>query len=126
MNDNASMRQCGRPASGWYCAVCRRRHRVGQRFIRGRVKVDVLFPDGIGDRAREVLPGVRSVEVPGGTQALQRSDSIEVRVGPRAGAVHRPSLLGAILVKARIVGVDDLPDAQREDIAFLLSLVTDP
>lgn len=44
----------------------------------------------------------------------------------RAGSLPRPNLLGAILVKARAVEVDDLPDAQREDLAFLLSLVSDP
>lgn len=53
---------------------------VGHRFVRGRVKIDVLLPDGIGDRAsRQVVPGVRSVEVPGGTQALERSLPIEIR-----------------------------------------------
>jgi len=100
---------------------------VGHRFVRGVVKIDVLLPDGIGSRApREVKPGVRSVEVPGGTQALSRSVPIEVRTTSTSGTIHRPSLLGAILVKARAVEVDDLPDAQGEDLAFLLSLVPDP
>lgn len=100
---------------------------VGHRFIRGDVKVDVLLPDGIGPRApREVQRGVRSIEVPGGSQALRRSAAIEVRTASASGMIHRPNLLGAILVKARAVEVDDLPDAQREDLAFLLSLVPDP
>jgi len=51
---------------------------------------------------------------------------ISVRTDTRVGNVPRPSLLGAILVKARAIEVDDLPDAQREDLAFLLSLVDDP
>jgi hypothetical protein len=34
--------------------------------------------------------------------------------------------LGAILIKIRAVGVDDVPDNQRSDVAFLLSLVDDP
>lgn len=38
----------------------------------------------------------------------------------------RPSLLGAIVGKAVAVGVDDVPDAQRLDLALLLSLVGDP
>jgi hypothetical protein len=42
------------------------------------------------------------------------------------GLVPRPSLLGAIIAKAEAVGVDDAPEAQREDLAFLLSLVSDP
>ncbi len=100
---------------------------VGHRFVRGNVKIDVLLPDGIGSRApREVAPGVRSVEVPGGSQALRRSVRVTVRTDAQAGTIPRPSLLGAILVKARAIAVDDLPDAQREDLAFLLSLIDDP
>lgn len=100
---------------------------VGHRFIRGDVKIDVLLPDGIGARApREVSPGVRSVEVPGGTQALRRSVQVAVRTDIQVGSIPRPTLLGAILVKARAIEVTDLPDAQREDLAFLLSLVGDP
>ncbi len=100
---------------------------IGHRFVRDAVKIDVLLPDGIGKRAsREVAPGVRSVEVPGGSQALHRSVRVRVRTDKRVGDVPRPSLLGAILVKARAVAVDDLADAQREDLAFLLSLVEDP
>ena len=38
----------------------------------------------------------------------------------------RPSLLGAIIVKAAAVAVDDLPQAQRQDLALLLSLIADP
>jgi hypothetical protein len=30
------------------------------------------------------------------------------------------------LVKVRAIDVDDVPDAQRSDVAFLLSLVEDP
>ena len=38
----------------------------------------------------------------------------------------RPALLGAIIAKAFAVDVDDTPDAQRLDLAFLLSLVEEP
>lgn len=100
---------------------------VGHRFVRDRVKFDVLLPDGLGPRAsREFSPGVRSVEVPGGTQALTRTELVGAFTESRSGQVPRPNLLGAILVKARAVAVGDLPDAQREDLAFLLSLVSDP
>jgi hypothetical protein len=100
---------------------------LGHRFVRGRVKIDVLLPDGIGERApREVLDGVSSIEVPGGTQALNRTVAVDVRTDTRIGTIQRPTLLGAILIKARAVDVDDLPAAQREDLAFLLSLVRDP
>lgn len=42
------------------------------------------------------------------------------------GEVPRPSLLGAILVKVRAIAVDDLPEAQRADVALLLQLVDEP
>ena len=44
----------------------------------------------------------------------------------RVGLVPRPSLLGAIICKACAVEVDDARDAQRSDLALLLSLVPDP
>lgn len=99
----------------------------GHRFVRGTVLVDVLAPDGLGERADlSTLPPARTVAVPGGSRALELTDAVEVRLDSRAGRLPRPNLLGAILVKARAVDVDDLPQAQRLDLAFLLSLVDDP
>jgi hypothetical protein len=49
-----------------------------------------------------------------------------VSLAGRVGAVPRPSLLGAIVLKARAVDVDDVPANQREDLAFLLSLAASP
>ena len=46
--------------------------------------------------------------------------------GDHRGFVPRPSLLGAIVGKAVAVDVDDVPDAQRLELALLLSLVNDP
>ena len=100
---------------------------IGHRFVRGPVHIDLLAPDGIGLRADiSTCAGARTVKVPGGTQALERSEWVEIRVGRRKGKVPRPNLLGAILIKARAVGVDDVPQNQREELCFLLSLVEDP
>jgi hypothetical protein len=63
--------------------------------------------------------------VPGGSQALRRSEDFEVRSRQESGSVPVPNLLGAILVKVRAIGVDDIPEAQRRDVGFLLSLVDD-
>ena len=49
-----------------------------------------------------------------------------MRFAGQQGFVPRPSLLGAVVCKAAAVGVDDSPDAQRRDMALLLSLVADP
>jgi hypothetical protein len=72
------------------------------------------------------VPPNRTISVPGGSQALERTEVVQVRLGARAGAVRRPDLLGATLVKARAVDVDDAPESQRRDVAFLLSLCADP
>jgi len=100
---------------------------VGHRFRRGRATIDVLAPDGLSDRTRIVtVAPARTISVPGGTQALARSEVVGVQIGERRGSIPRPSLLGAILIKARAVSVDDVPEAQRIDLAFLLALVENP
>lgn len=100
---------------------------VGHRFKKGEVSLDVLGPDGLGERADLLtIGGAHTVRVPGGTQALGRSDNMVVRTREEVGEVPIPNMLGALLVKVRAIEVDDEPDAQREDVAFLLSLVNDP
>lgn len=100
---------------------------VGHRFRRGRATIDLLAPDGLSERARPLtIPPARTVSVPGGTQALARSELVEIQVRGRRGHVRRPNLLGAILIKARAVDVDDAPDAQRLDFAILLARVENP
>ncbi len=64
--------------------------------------------------------------VKGGTRALETSETVAVSVGGEHGLVRRPDLLGAVVVKAAAVDVDDLPRAQEGDLMFLLSLVDDP
>ncbi len=99
---------------------------VGHRFQRERILIDVLAPEGIRRRPITIQPA-HTVSVPGGTQALRRTVLVEVSLrGKRLGKLPRPDLLGAILVKIRAIEVDDVPDAQRRDVAFLLSLVEDP
>ena len=100
---------------------------IGYRFVRGPVRVDLLAPDGLRDGAKtRTFAGARTVQVPGGKQGLERSEPVEIRVGERTGTILRPNLLGAILLKARAVEVDDLPASQLEELCFLLSLVDDP
>jgi len=100
---------------------------IAHRYRRGAVSVDVLAPDGLGRRTSLVTtPPGRTLQVPGGTQALARTELVPVRTADGDGLVPRPSLLGAIVGKALAVGIDDVPEAQRLDLAFLLSLVEDP
>ena len=102
---------------------------VGHQFSRGPARFDVLAPDGLPKRGAHLtttIPPAHTVSVPGGTQALQRSRLVEVRIGARQGRIPCPDLLGAVLIKARAADVDDVPNAQLSDLAFLLTLVEDP
>ena len=98
----------------------------GHRFVRGAASIDVLAPDNLGKRARlTTINGLATVEAPGGTQALNRSEAIDVTVGEMTGTIMRPSLLGAILAK---IAAASLPGSDRHlrDAALLLTLVDDP
>ena len=100
---------------------------LAHRYVRDGVGIDVLAPEGLGPRADlTTTPPGRTLEVPGGSQALRRTEFVPVRFQQTNGYVPRPSLLGAIICKALAVGVDDVPNAQRADLALLLSLVGDP
>jgi hypothetical protein len=66
---------------------------IGHRFVNGRVRLDVLGPDGLGGRNRlHTVSGARTVEVPGGSQALTRTPSGKApapsKPAPRAGHAH--------------------------------------
>lgn len=102
---------------------------VAHRFMRGDVVVDLVAPDGVGKRAdlRTVGGGV-TVQIGGGSFALQRSESVAVRTGERTGEVLRPDLAGALLIKAVAAKRDRKwgPERHLRDLAFLLSLVDDP
>lgn len=99
----------------------------GHRFKRGGVLIDVLAPDGLNAVKRRVtIPPLYTVEVPGGSQALQRTEVVEIALGDARGKLPRPNLLGATLVKTRAIAVDDAKESQRLDTAFLLTLVPDP
>jgi hypothetical protein len=102
---------------------------VAPRYKRNSVSIDVLVPDGLGrdgPQLRTRPPGAEhTVAVPGGTQALYRTELLPVEIEGRYGSIPRPSLLGAIVVKAASVEVDDVPESQREDLVLLLSLVSD-
>jgi hypothetical protein len=80
----------------------------------------------IAVKRRATVPPLYTVEVPGGSQALRRTEVVEITVGGARGVLPRPNLLGAILVKTRAIAVDDAKESQRLDTAFLLTLVPDP
>jgi hypothetical protein len=72
------------------------------RWKRGAASIDVLLPEGIGERAglREGVTGSPTLPTEGGTQALRRSEVVPVTVDGRDGFVRRPNLVGALVMKA--------------------------
>jgi hypothetical protein len=114
---------------------------IGHRYTRvavtgpGKLIVDVLAPEGLGERANlTTTPPARTIQVPGGTQALGRSEAVEVTItdfvgaGERTGTVLRPTLVAAIIAKAAAttINVRTAPERDWQDAALMLSLVSDP
>jgi hypothetical protein len=98
------------------------------RWIRGVATVDVLLPEGIGERSRSRLgaSGSPSLSTKGGTQALARSETVQVSVDGREGSVCRPNLVGALISKAAAhsnVGDRDLR-RHRRDFIVLATMIT--
>lgn len=85
----------------------------------------MLAPDGMRPPP-SLGPGVKAIGVPGGNQALARSETVRVIVDDRAFELRRPTVLGSILIKARSLMVHRDPESQREDLLRLLALVEDP
>lgn len=100
---------------------------VQHRWRRGEAALDVLIPEGMGERAekRPSASGFPTVATPGGTQALHRSESVEVRVGTRSGHVLRPTLVGTLILKAaaRLETTTGERDRHTQDFATLLAML---
>jgi len=90
------------------------------------VVIDVLAPEGVGERASLLTsPPGRTVEVPAGTQALGRTEVVRIVHEGRQGRLPRPTLLAAIVGKAAATGLPN-PERHYRDLALLLCLVEDP
>lgn len=90
--------------------------------------VDVLAPDHVGRRARLVtVPPDQTLQAVGTRQALGRSRDLTIDAGWGPFLVPVPTLIGAILLKARVVGSARGSRRKHErDLARLLVLVRDP
>ena len=60
--------------------------------------IDVLAPDHLGDHLPQMGTG-HTLQAPGGTQALDRTEWVTVGNGRKQAPIPRPSLVGAILIK---------------------------
>ena len=72
------------------------------RWVRGRAQIDVLIPRHLGERAenRRGVTGGTLLPSPGAASGLSRSEPVAVRIAGREAVVLRPSLLGALILKA--------------------------
>jgi hypothetical protein len=101
---------------------------VGYRFRLDGEVVEILGPDGLRADPKTV-GGLRTFQVSGGSQALGRTEVVRVRMGDsQPVAVRRPNLLGAILIKARVLAKrrKEKFQSDRQDLIRLLSYVEDP
>ena len=98
------------------------------RWVRDAASLDVLLPDGIGERAasRSGVTGSPTLPTAGGTQALQRSETVALIVDGREGFVRRPNLVGALVSKAaaHTNPGDPALSRHRRDFAILATLIT--
>lgn len=95
------------------------------RYERHGLIVDVLAPDGIKPPP-DLGASFKAIGVPGGSQALSRAETVTVTVEEHSFELRRPTLLGAVLIKARSLMVHSDPETQREDLLRLLALIDDP
>lgn len=76
---------------------------IEHRWNRGEAQIDVLIPQGLGERLRAKVVGVSgspTVETPAGQIVVDHAELVDVRIGARAATVRRPTLLGALIAKA--------------------------
>ncbi len=97
------------------------------RWVHDGAQVDLLIPRGIGPRlaARKGADGGTTIQSPGGIQALERAEPVDVLVGGREARISRPNLLGAIVSKAAAYGITQDPNRERHlhDLAILCGLI---
>jgi hypothetical protein len=102
--------------------------KLGYRFeFEGEI-VELLGPDGLRTDPR-TTGGLRTFQASGGSQALHRTEVVMVSLdGADPVAVRRPDLLGAILIKARVVTKrrEQKFASDREDLIRLLGYAEDP
>ena len=76
---------------------------LGYQFDLNGQLVEVLGSEGLRSDPK-TIGNYSTIQIPGGTQALKRTEVVMVSIdGGAPVAVPRPSLLGAILIKARAV-----------------------
>src|SRR6478672_11757925 len=102
----------------------RSNEKLGYRFDLDGEMIEILGSEGVRDDP-QTLNGYATFQVPGGTQALARTEIVRVSLDDGDPVeIRRPSLLGAILVKARVLAKErDKFESDRQDLLRLLGFV---
>lgn len=89
--------------------------------------IDLLAPEGVGSKADlTTTPPGRTVETPGGTQSLNRSENVLVEHEGRRGLIPRPILVSAVIIKSAAVSLPGDSAKHLRDVALLCALLSDP
>ncbi|WP_426516117.1 hypothetical protein ACPPVQ_15950 [Diaminobutyricibacter sp. McL0618] len=89
-------------------------------------QIDILLPEGIGDRAKRVgVRGGTALETPGAQNVLYRAEALEVSLNGEVATIFRPNLQGALIAKAYAYGLVNDPLRQRHllDFAVLSAMI---
>jgi hypothetical protein len=100
---------------------------LGYRFQFEGETVEILGPDGLRSDPK-TIGGLKTFQAAGGSQALRRTEVVLVSFeGEEPVAVRRPNLLGAILIKARVLVKkrQEKYESDRQDLVRLLTYVDD-
>ncbi|WP_141014739.1 hypothetical protein [Nocardioides sambongensis] len=103
---------------------------VQHRWRRDLAQIDVLIPEGVGERAAAAATGIGgapTVQAPGTTQALNRTEPVTVVAEGRTGTVLRPNLVGALVGKAAArteIASDRASTRHCTDFVVLASLIS--
>lgn len=99
---------------------------LGYQFELDGQIVEILGPDGLKTPPR-TIGKLETIEVAGGSQALNRTETVAISInGQSPTKIRRPTLLAAILLKARALMVHRRPEDQRQDLILLLGFVENP
>jgi hypothetical protein len=101
------------------------------RWVKGhnddQAQIDILIPSDVGQRAnqRKGATGSTTLETPGAQQALNRTELVAVSVAGTTGRVPRPTLIGALVIKAAAYSIanDSYRDRHLIDLVVLATMI---
>jgi hypothetical protein len=99
---------------------------LGHRLTRANLVLDILSADHFpADPLVSLSPRLETFQTPGGSQAIKRRQDVEVSFNGKHFMLPRPSLLGAIILKASVSRSAGRPKDHR-DLAHLVAGLDDP